>query len=172
MKIFIIPLALGLIASGCNISNEEDVLENSIRNNLSAQGNVQQVELSRQDENNLSGFAVVRDSSGVEGRYTCNAHRTEGSNFQWRCNQQIDDQVVSRMENVIRQDLSQQAEVVQLELSRQDDNRMSGYALLRAPSGAEGRLNCTATRNAQNSLNFDWQCLPEGQAAPAAQGGK
>jgi len=173
MKTFFIPLGLGLLVAGCNISSEEDQLENSIRANLGAQGNVQQVELTRQDENNLSGFAVVRDSSGIEGRYSCTAQRTQGTNFNWRCNQQIDDQVITRVENEIRQNLARQAEVVQIELSRQDDNRMTGYALLRGADGSEVRTNCTATRSAENAANFDYQCAPEGQgAAPAAQDGK
>ena len=158
MKALAISLGLGLALAGCNVSSEEDQLEESIRNNLSAQGNVQQVELSRQDENTLTGFAILRDQNGLEGRYSCTARRTEGTNFNWQCQQQIDDQIIQRMENNIRQELAQQAEVLQVELSRQDDNRMSGYALLRDQSGMEVRTNCTATRNASNAANFNWEC--------------
>jgi len=160
MKAFAVSLGAMLALSGCTIESEEDQLENSIRQNLSAQGNVQQVELSRQDDNNLRGFAVVRTAEGVESRYNCTARRTEGTNFQWNCLQTIDDQVITRMENNIRQELSNQAEVVQVELSRQDDNRMSGYALVRDEGGSEVRMDCSATRQDPASTNFRWECAP------------
>ena len=171
MKAFAIPLGLGLLVAGCNVSSEEDQIENVIRNNLSERGNVQQVEMTRQDENNMSGYATVRDASGVEGRYNCTAQRTQGTNFNWRCNQQIDDNVVAGIQNEIRQDLAQRAEVLQIEMRRQDDNRISGYALLRGPDGSEVRTNCTASRDA-DAINFNYQCAPEGEPAPTGEGGK
>ena len=175
MKALVLSLGLGLAVAGCSMSSEEDQVEGAIRNNLSAQGNVQQVELTRQDENNMTGFAVLRDRNGLEGRYSCTAQRQQGADFNWRCNQQIDQQVIQRIEDNVRQQLAAQGEVRQVELARQDDDRMSGHAVIRGPDGSEVRMNCNATREAPESTNFNWQCAPGDQAqtaAPADQGGK
>ena len=171
MKARIVSLGLGLALAGCSLSSEEDQVEAAIRNNLSAQGNVEQVELTRQDENSMNGFAVLRDRNGLQGRYSCTARRREGANFDWRCNQQIDEQVIQRVETNMRQQLAQQGEVRQVEMSRQDDNRMTGHAVIRIADGSEVRANCTATREGPESANFNWECGPANQA-PAGEGGK
>lgn len=173
MKPVIISLGLGLAVVACNMPSNEDQVEASIRNNLSAQGNVQQVEMSQQDENNMSGFAIIRDRAGVEGRFACTAQKS-GTDFNWHCNQQVDDQVINRMESTIRDALARQGEVRQVELSRQDDNRMTGYALVVLPDGTESRLDCTATRPSMETTQFTYQCNPtgEGQAPAGDNGGK
>jgi hypothetical protein len=175
MKAIVISLGLGLALAGCTIQSDEDRLEDSIRNNLSSQGNVLDVELTRTDENNMTGFADIRQNDGREGRLACTARRTEGRNFQWRCSPAITEQVVQALEGEIRENLAQQAQVVQVDLTRQDDNRMTGQAILRNPMGNEMRLDCTATRNAANIGSFDWRCDPNDQAqaaVPVDEGGK
>jgi hypothetical protein len=77
---------------------------------------------------------------------------------------------------MIRQSLAQQAEVRELELTRQDDMRMTGHALLRARNGNEVRANCTATRENEASNHFNWRCdsanSPAAAAAEAGEAGK
>ena len=72
------------------------------------------------------------------------------------------------MESTIRDALAPQGEVRQVELRRQDDNRMSGNALVVTPDGTETRLECTATRPSMETTQFTYQCNPIGEGqAPA-----
>ena len=158
MKAFAVSLGLALAIAGCNVQSEEDQLEEAIRNNLSSQGNVLTVEMTRQDENNINGFADIRETSGSQGRLTCTAQRVQGSNFNWRCSPAITEDMVVNMENMIRTELSSRTQVLEVDLNRQDDNRMTGYASYRDESGQEVRASCTATRQTGNQ--FDWRCAP------------
>ena len=169
MRFIAVSLGLGLALAGCQVQNEEEQLEEAIRNNLSAQGNVLNVDLTPSGENNMTGFVDIRQNNGREGRLACTAQRTEGSNFSWRCSPAITEQVVVEMEGNIRQNLAQQGEVVQVDLTRQDDNRMTGYAIVRDQAGNEIRTNCTATRDAANIGTFNYECSP---GEPAGEGGK
>lgn len=154
-------LGLSVFAlAGCNIASQEDQLENSIAASLSNQGEVKQVELTKQDDDNFTGFALIRDRNGREGRLNCTARRTTGSNFDWRCSPTIDESVVTEMEGIIRTELARQATVLEVSMTRQDDNRMTGFARLQDPSGTEIRTNCTATRDAAGTANFNWRCSP------------
>ena len=169
MKAIAVSLGLALALAGCEIQSEEDQLEEAIRNNLSAQGNVLNVDLTRSDENNMTGFVDIRQNNGREGRLACNAQRTEGSNFSWRCSPAITEQVVQEMEGNIRNSLTQQGgEVMQVDLTRQDDTRMTGYAVVRDQAGNEIRTNCTAIRDTTNIGMFNYECTP----GEAAGGGK
>ena len=161
MKALAISLGLALAVTACTVESEEDQLENAIRNQLASQGNVLNVELTRQDDNNMNGFADIRDNEGREGRLNCSARRTEGTNFQLNCLPAITEQIVQEMENNIRTNLAQQAEVLQVDLNRQDDMRMTGHALVRAQDGTEVRAACTATRQNPSSRMFNWECNPE-----------
>lgn len=161
MRALAISLGLALAATACTIQSEEDQLENEIRNQLAGQGNVQAVELTRQDDNTMTGYADIVDNQGNAGRLNCSARRTQGTNFQLNCLPAITDQIVTDMENNIRQNLSQQAEVLQVDLTRQDDMRMTGHALVRSRDGTEIRANCTATRENPSSRMFNWECNPE-----------
>ncbi len=175
-------LGLSVFAlAGCNIASQEDQLENSIAASLSNQGEVKQVELTKQDDDNFTGFALIRDRNGREGRLNCTARRTTGSNFDWRCSPTIDESVVTEMEGIIRTELARQATVLEVNMTRQDDNRMTGFARLQDGSGTEIRTNCTATRDAAGTANFNWRCqpgeggeqveasAPEAAAAPAEE---
>ena len=158
MKAFMISLGLGLLVAGCQMESEEDQLENEIRNQLAGQGNVLNVELTRQDDNNMTGHADIRDNEGREGRLNCTARRTEGTRFSLNCLPAITEPVVVEMENNIRTQLSQQAEVLEVDLTRQDDMRMTGFVRVRDPSGGEIRAACTATRENPGSRLFNWEC--------------
>lgn len=170
----IAPGALFILA-GCQFSSEEDQLENAIRDGLANQGTVQEVELTRQDENNMTGYAMIRENSGRSGRLNCTAQRSDGTNFQWRCSPAIDEQVLQEMETAIREHfVSQGTEVVQVDLQRaNDDDNMSGYVIVRDGAGGEVRSPCSAQRT--QGANFNWQCgegAGEGAPAPGGDGPK
>ena len=161
MKALAISLGLALAVTACTVESEEDQLENAIRNQLASQGNVLNVELTRQDDNHMNGFADIRDNEGREGRLNCSARRTEGTNFQLNCLPAVTEQIVHEMENNIRTSLAQQAELLQVDLNRQDDMRMTGHALVRAQDGTEVRAACSATRQDPSSRMFNWEGNPE-----------
>ena len=173
MRKAILSAGLMLALGGCQVQNEEDLIEGSIRNTLSNQGNIQDVEITRQDQDNFSGFAVVRDSRGQDNRLNCTARRKvdKGSNFDWSCLPTIDEAVLTNVETAIRQSLSQQGNVSQVEMTRRDDNNMTGFAVLTDSNGNEVRTNCTARRERETSASFDWRCGP-GESTGGASDGK
>ena len=185
MKLQMVTAGVSALAlAGCSLASQEDQLENSIRNNLEAQGNVQQVEMTKQDETNFSGYAVIHDRNGRERRLNCRARRTEGTNYDWRCAQVIDELVEQEMEGLIRTELERRATVLEVDMRRRDDNNMTGFARVQDAAGNEFRSTCTATRGAEDTTNFSWRCrqdegapasepAPDGEeAVPAEEGGK
>lgn len=174
MKRIAIYLGCVLAAAGCSMSSDEDRMENAIREELSKNATVKQVEMTREGDN-MTGFAEIRAADGSEGRLNCTAtpDAAKASSYNWRCLPAIDQRVVDGMEATIRQSLAQQATVNEVEMTRQDDMRMTGHALLRDGNGNEVRANCTATRENEASANFNWRCQPaESAAAPAAEADK
>ena len=148
-------------------------MENAIRAELSKNGTVNQVEMTREGDN-MVGFAEVRANDGSEGRLNCRAtpDATKGAgNYNWRCLPAIDQRMVDNMKSTIRQSLARQGEVVELELARQDDMRMTGHAVVRGADGEEVRATCTVTRENEASNHFNWRCAPADAAAaePAAE---
>jgi len=169
-----IYMACVLAAAGCSMSSDEDRMENAIREELAKNGTVNQVEMTREGDN-MVGFAEVRAADGSEGRLRCNAtpDTTKAGNYNWRCVPAIDQRVIDQMKDTIRQDLARQATVRTIELTRQDDMRMTGYALLTDANGNEVRTNCTVTRENETSNHFSYNCNPADNAAGAAsEGGK
>ena len=93
--------ALGalLTLAACNMPTDEAVLENSIRTELGKQGTVEEVNLTRQDENTIIGHVEMRDTAGRQGRLNCTAERVQGgSSFNWQCLSVIDEGVLQEME--------------------------------------------------------------------------
>lgn len=177
MKKIAICLGCALAVAGCSMASDENRMENAIRAELSKNGTVKQVQMTRQGDN-MTGFAEVRTADGSEGRLNCTAtpDTTKAGSYNWRCLPAIDQRVVDGMKRTIRESLAQQAEVREVEMTRQDDMRMTGHALLRDGSGNEVRANCTATRESEASNHFNWRCAPADSpaAAPAEadDGGK
>ena len=167
MKRIAIYLGCALALAGC--SSDEDRMENAIREELSKNGTVKQVEMTRAGDGRMTGFAEIRTADGTEGRLNCTAtpDAAKASSYNWRCLPAIDQRIVDGMESTIRQTLAQQSEVTAVELTRQDDMRMTGHALLRDGNGGEVRTNCTATRDNEASNNFNWRCQPAD--SPAAE---
>ena len=162
-----------IILAGCVFAvaacgNPEDQLEGSIRNGLAAQGNVQEVELTRQDDDHMNGFATVETANGTTW-LDCTAERQgTGSDFRWRCAPTIDDAMLRNLEGTIRQSLSAQASVDEVHMARQDADHATGYAILHDGAGNSIRTECTANRSPGGEGALAWQCAPGG----AAPGGK
>jgi hypothetical protein len=176
MKRLAIFLGCALAAAGCSMSSEEDRLENAMRETLAARGAVKQIEMTKQGDGRMTGFAVVQPANGAQGRLDCTADRdpAKGANYyNWRCVPAIDEALLTQMEGTIRQSLAAQASVEAVEMTRQDNDHMTGYATVRDAAGNQIRANCTATRDSGDQGNFSWQCRPPGEdAAPApADGG-
>jgi hypothetical protein len=166
MKTVAIYLGCAFALAGCSISSDEDRMENAIRAELSKNGTVNQVEMTREGDN-MVGFAEVRANDGSEGRLNCTATRdaAKAGSYNWRCLPAIDQRMVDNMKSTIRQSLARQGEVVELELARQDDMRMTGHVIVRGGDGEEVRANCTVTRENEASNHFDWRCAPADAAA-------
>jgi len=171
MRKVVLSFGLMLAVAGCQVQNEEDIIEGSIQNTLANQGNVQEVQITQRDENNFNGFAVVRDNTGHDNRLNCTARRTaeKQSNFDWRCLPTIDELALTNVETAIRQDLSQRMNVVEVDMSRRDDSNMAGFVRVRDANGSEVRTDCSAVRENEMSQRFNWRCGPD--AAPAAAAG-
>lgn len=167
--LFVLAALVGL--AGCQMQSEEEQLENAIRDGLANQGTVQEVNLVQQDENNLTGYAMIREASGRTGRLNCTAQRSDGTNFSWRCAPAIDEAALQDIENAIRQNLSAQAEVAEVDMQRaNDDNHMAGYVLLRDGGGNELRVPCNATRDDVQTQMFNWRCGEDQGAEANAEG--
>jgi len=168
MKTIALYLGCALAVAGCSMSSEEDRMENAIREELSKTTAVNQVEMTREGDN-MVGFAEVRSPDGSGGRLTCRAvpDATKAGSYNWRCLPAIDQRMVDSMEGTIRESLARQGnEVVEVELTRQDDMRMTGHAVVRGGDGGQVRATCTATRENEASNHFNWTC-----DAPQAEGG-
>jgi hypothetical protein len=171
MKTIAICLGCTLALAACSRVSDEDRMENAIRAELSKSGTVNQVEMTQQGDN-MTGFAEVRSADGSEGRLNCTAapDTTKAGSYNWRCLPAIDQRMVDNMKNTIRQSLAQQGEVREVELTRQDDMRMTGHAVVRGNDGTEVRTNCTVTRENEASNHFNWQCAPADSPAAASAG--
>jgi hypothetical protein len=171
MKRLAILLGCALAVTAC--TSQEDQLENAMRERLSERGNVQEVEMTRQDENRMTGHALIRTANGQTGRLDCSATRDPSKGaayYDWRCVPAIDEALLSQIETTIRQSLSQRAEVLEVDMNRRDNDHMTGFVRVRDSDGAEVRANCSASRDNDDQGNFSWRCgedADSGAAAPA-----
>ena len=95
------------------------------------------------------------------------------------CTPAVDNQVIDQMETAVREGLAPQGIVRQVELTREDENRMTGFAIVepREAPGTELRFTCTAEREGDSGAQFNWRCTPPGATggggdAADAAGGK
>jgi len=150
-----------LAATSFAFAVQDESLEGSIREALSDQGDVQQVEMIPQDKDHLSGFALLLDAQGRPWRLDCTATRTEGEGFDWTCNPVVNAAAIEDVESNIREVLGEQGTVLEVAMNRRDDDNMAGFARVRDKDGAVSRASCTATRQSEGSRNFDWECQPD-----------
>jgi hypothetical protein len=131
-------------------------------------GNVQQVRMTKQSDGTYSGFATVRAADSQVGRFNCTARRTEGRNYEARCMQALDEVLVSQLKAELRQSFTANGlTVLALELNRQGEDRVTGYADVRAANGAEGRMACSGAR--EPSGRFPVNCAPPTAPSQTAQ---
>jgi hypothetical protein len=154
-------IMIGLALAAAQAGTDEAMVENSIRDELSRQGRVLQVEMTQRGADHLHGFAVLVDADGVEGRVDCTAQRTDKESFAWDCLPVITEPVIRAIEGIIRTNLAAQGEVLEIDMDRANDQRMVGRARLRTADGTVIRANCTADRENPRSRTFNWECLPD-----------
>ena len=157
MAVFIAGWGLALAAASMVLA-AEDTLEESIREALSEQGEVQQVEMTPRDKDHLSGFADLLDSQGRPWRLVCTATRAGGEQFDWTCDPVVNEAAIEDVENSIREVLGQQGTVLEVAMSRRDDDNMIGFARVSDSRGVVSRSSCTAARQSEGSRVFDWNC--------------
>lgn len=80
------------------------------------------------------------------------------------CTPAVDTQVIDQMEEAVREGLAAQGTVKQVELTRESDDRMTGFAIVepRDAPGTEARFTCTAEREGETGSQFNWRCTPPG----------
>lgn len=89
MKTKTMSLCAFLVVTACAASAEEEV-ETAIRERLAERGTVLEVDVTHEDDDRMTGFAVLRNRAGMEVRMSCTVER-EGEKslmnegFSWRC---------------------------------------------------------------------------------------
>ena len=164
---------LALAAAGCQ--SPEEQMEDEVRNLLSQRGNVQEADLAEGADGNMTGHATVAAANGQSSRYNCAATKAEGTRYNINCVPAIDEPMLQAMEADIRRTYEQRgAQVLEVDMRKQDEDHMRGHMVGSDGSGAQARLTCTAERDTATN-QFPWQCVPEGEAsagaAPAQAGG-
>jgi len=166
MKAFVVSLAAASLLTGCNRTSEEQAVESTVSNLLAQEGTVQQVDLTKGADNNYAGSATVRRADGVNVRLNCTVRRSAtAGNFDILCGQVLDQALIDEIKSQLRNSLTaQNLTVSQMELSRQDEDHATGFAVVADASGQTTRLTCAMTRQANG--RFNGGC--EGGDAPAA----
>jgi hypothetical protein len=156
---------LAAAAAAAQPGPDVEGVEEAIRSALSREATVLRVELRQRDPDHMTGFALARAADGVTTRLNCTATRepSRGEHyFDWRCTPTIGAGEIAAMEALIRQRLSPQVRVLDVHLSRVDDDRMAGFARVRDRAGNRIRVQCMVVRTAPLSASFNWRCDPPG----------
>jgi hypothetical protein len=172
MRAFVILAGTAALLAGCNKSgneqagNEQQLVENGIRGQLTSQGTVTQIGMTRQGDGNYAGTATVRTSDGAETHVSCTANKIDRG-FATSCTPVLDQAQLSGLEARMRQLFAAQGlTVVNLHLARQDDEHITGNADLRNQAGEELHYPCTGGLGPTG--RFEAQCVPQAGAAPNA----
>jgi len=84
----------------CLSAIDEGVLqemETEVRQRMAQEGEVVEVDMQRGvDDDNMTGYVVLRDSAGTELRLPCRAVRDAEGLFGWRCGQRAEQWAVER----------------------------------------------------------------------------
>ena len=144
-----------LVIAGCSSRSREEQVEDSIRNELSKQGEVQDVEMRRDGDDRMSGTATMRRGDD-RIRLRCNA-QLSGQTVDFTCGQEMSEALLRESENSIRSMYQERGAVVrEVSLDSSGENRMSGFAIIADGSGNELRLSCTGDRKQDGT--FDLHC--------------
>ena len=160
MKLCLISLGAVALLAGCG-GGDQAVVDNLVRQAVSNNGAPENIAMAPQDDGSFRGTAAARPPSGPALGFNCTAVRREGNpGFEARCVRAIDQSWIDAMESEIRQRLiASGTEVVAVELTRQSDDRMTGYAEQRV-GGRTVRAPCEASRENSTSSAFTWECRP------------
>ena len=166
MKSVVISLGAAVLLAGCG--NQQKRVEDGVRAQLSAQGNVTQVSMTEQADGGWQGFALVRMADGHDARVNC---RTD-ANGQGRCSQVIDQQLIDATTATLRQQYASRGfTVLQVEMAKENEDLIAGDAEVRDPSGDELHVHCTAPRDPANGrFGLNCQTTNNDSAASRAQG--
>jgi len=169
MRKFAIAAGLMLVLGACS-SDPTGQIEDSIRETLSNETTIDEVQMNMGADGNMSGYALTHEADGRKGRLKCAAQPDGGSTFKWQCSPQIDAETERQMQEKMRAEFAKQGEVIEVVMKRKDDdNHMAGSARLKTADGVEHSLSCTATR--QEKDHFKWECEETGGSGDAAEGG-
>ncbi|MEA3011945.1 MAG: hypothetical protein QOD42_490 [Sphingomonadales bacterium] len=170
MKGFALLLGGTLLIGGCGQA-EGPLVKDLVRDTLAPNGNVQQVEMTKQGDNSFSGYGTVRLANGTTTRFNCTANR-RGNSYVAQCRQAIDQALIDELKASLRQSFTAQGlTVVQLELSRQDDDHVTGHVDVRAGDGSEARLPCSGTREPNGRVPVECRAPATQTAQPPAEQG-
>src|SRR5438128_9831851 len=166
MKAVVISLGALMLLAGCG--NEQKRVEDGVRAQLSAQGNVTQVSMTKQADGGWQGSATVRVADGHDARVNC---RTD-ANGQGRCSQVIDQQLIDATTATLRQQYTSRGfTVLQAEMAKENEDLIAGDATVRGPDGDELHVHCTAPRDPANGrFGLSCETTNNDSAAARAQG--
>ena len=161
------------LLAGCNRATEEQLVEGTVNGVLAQQGTVQQLDLTKGADNNYSGPASIRRADGVIVRMNCTARRAAtAGNFDILCGQVLDQALIDELKTAMRASLAaQNVTVTQIELTRQDEDHATGFAMASNAGGQTIRLTCRAARQADGRFNggCEQDVAPAQAAAPAEE---
>lgn len=168
MKAVVISLGAVILLAGCNSNSEQQLVENGVRAQLSAQGNVTQVSMTKQADGGWQGFALVRAADGHEARVNC---RTD-ANGRGSCRQVIDQQLIDQTTATLRQQYTSRGfTVIQANMAKENEDLIAGDAIVREPGGDELSVHCTAPRDQTSGLfGLNCQQMNNDTASSRAQG--
>ena len=146
-----------LAMAGC--TSAERQVEDAMRAELTKLGEVKEIDLTPQGSTDtMAGHAIVATANG-DIRMECHARRTEGTQYDLNCAQEIDETVIAQTEDLIRTQFAQQGiNVDHIDMQREGPGRMVGIVRASDGNGNSGEVTCTAVREAEGSTQFDIQC--------------
>lgn len=163
MRAFVFMAGATALLAGCNSGGDQQLVENGVRAMLSPQGNVTQVSMTKQQDGGWQGYALVRAADGHEARVNCRS-TTSGD---LTCSQGIDHQLTDQVIATLREQFTARGlTVVDVQMAKENDDLISGNAVIRDRTGAEQRVHCTAPRDPANG-RFGLNCR---EAGPQTQG--
>lgn len=176
MRTLVILAGAAALLAGCNKDSDKQAAEGMVRAALVGQGNVQQIDLSKQADNSYAGTVSLRTTDGRTVSLNCTARRTgtdSNANYNAHCGQVLDQALLDEIKTTLRRSIEGTgATVTQLDMTRRDDNAATGSAQARNPDGQIVQLTCEAARQADGTFNS--RCQPvagtaQGEQAPAQE---
>lgn len=171
MRAFVFLVGAAALLISCNSNSEQNRVESGVRNLLSEQGNVTELSMPKQGDGTYGGRAALRTADGATTHLNCTAAR-HGDGFMSNCVQIIDDALLEQLKASLRRTfVGRGLTVLDFQLTKLDEDRISGHIDLRAPDGQEARLPCTGGRPASGAGPVSVNCVRPTGAADASRAG-